>query len=99
LPSRTWLTTPPGDEPVTDERADDHGERYVPALDLPREPRVPGRYRRIWVGAVAALALIMVAGAVVLIGEQAQQEDPSVPDVPGLEDPTLDEAEDGTLPQ
>jgi hypothetical protein len=36
---------------------------------------------------------------VVLIGEQAQQEDPSVPDIPGLEDPTMDEPEGGDLPQ
>jgi hypothetical protein len=99
VPSRTWLTTPPGDEPVTDQGGDEQEERYVPAVDLPREPRVPGRYRRVWLVATVVLLAIVVMVALVLIGEQAQQEDPSVPDIPGLEDPTLDEPEDGDLPQ
>ena len=99
MPSRTWLTTPPGDEPVTDQRGDEHAERYVPALELPREPRVPGKHRRLWVGLGLLLLVAMSLVGLVLIGEQAQQEDPSVPDIPGLEDPALDGGEDGSLPQ
>jgi hypothetical protein len=99
LPSRTWLTTPPGDEPVVDQRGDEHAERYVPPPDLPTEPRVPGRHRRLRIGLASVLVVIGLMVLVVLLGEQAQQEDPSVPDIPGLEDPTMDEPEGGDLPQ
>jgi hypothetical protein len=99
LPTRTWLTTPPGDEPVVDQRAEGEDERYVPALRAPSEPRVPGKHRRALVITGLVVGAVLLVVSVVLIGEQAQQEDPSVPDIPGLEDPTLDEAEDGSLPE
>jgi hypothetical protein len=99
LPTRTWLTTPPGEEPLADSRGDEDEERYVPALDVPTEPRVPGRHRNLLVGAGAVVLVLALVVAVVLIGERAQQEDPSVPDIPGIEDPSMDEPEDASLPE
>lgn len=90
MPGRTWLTTPPGSEPLLDERGEPDRERYVPGLDLPREPRVPGRHRRAWVVAATVVIALLLVLAVLWIGEQSQQEDPSVP---------VPEAEDGSLPE
>jgi hypothetical protein len=75
--TRTWLTTPP-DQVPRDEQGTD-GERYVPGPGLPREPRVPGRHQtRILVLGVALLAIAIIA-TLVVVGEQALSEDPSVP--------------------
>lgn len=82
--TRTLLTTPPGQEPTVEAaspRSDP--ERYSPALDLPREPSVPGRHRR---GLIAAAILVVlavtgvVAYRLVTVG---QFQDPAVPGVPG----------------
>ena len=78
--TRTWLTTPPDQAPVTDERSAD-GERYVPGPGLVHEPRVPSRHRRAIV-LVTGLAAVVVLVGLLVLGEQAQREDPSIPDVP-----------------
>ena len=78
--TRTWLTTAADQTPITDERTPD-GERYVPGPELPSEPRVPGRHRRLVVLLVVVL-VIVTAVAVVVIGEEAQRQDPAVPQVP-----------------
>lgn len=95
--TRTWLTTPPGAEPVGDERRDDDRESYVPALAIPREPRVPGPHRRrLIVLPVVGLGVLLLL-AVVVLGERAQQEDPSIPSIPGIAD--SDDEDEGDLPQ
>ncbi len=77
--TRTWLTTPPGTSPDEADRSSADGERYVPAPDLPREPSVPGRHRRAALIAGAVVTAVAVTVALVVVGEQAQREDPSVP--------------------
>lgn len=79
--TRTWLTTPADQAPVTDER-NRHGERYVPGPGPVREPRPPGRHRRAVTVLFVVLAVIAITG-VLLLGEHTQRDDPSIPDVPG----------------
>ncbi|MTV26029.1 hypothetical protein FTX61_11500 [Nitriliruptoraceae bacterium ZYF776] len=80
MPTRTYLTTPPGREPsaATGRSASTPQERYVPALTAPREPRVPGRWRRPLqvIAAVAVLALI--AAGIVAAVLATQTEDPAL---------------------
>lgn len=85
--TRTRLTTPPGEEPTSDEgvRLSDP-ERYSPALAVPSEPDVPGRYHRIGVilGVLALLAILGYAGF--QLANQGQFQDPSLDD-PSLQQP------------
>ncbi|MBW3620208.1 MAG: hypothetical protein KY461_08185 [Actinobacteria bacterium] len=88
--TRTRLTTPPGEEPTVDDglRVRDP-ERYSPALALPDEPDVPGRFRRPGV-TLAVLALLAVLGyAGFQLANAGQFQDPSLDDQGGTE---LDEA-------
>jgi hypothetical protein len=84
--TRTWLTTPPDQSPIEDDRSAGDGERYVPAPGLPREPRVPGPHRRVKLVLVAAAVTIVVVALLVLAGEEAQREDPAVPGGPGQDE-------------
>jgi hypothetical protein len=88
--TRTYLTTPPGREPTdATGRVDVHAERYVPALDLPAERRVPGKHRRALLVLATLTAMLLVAGVLFRIGTAAQSQDPS------LSDPTTPAVEDG----
>ena len=77
MPTRTWLTTPSDQVPRDEQGTDD--ERYVPGPGLPREPRVPGRHQTRLFVLVAALLALTIIGTLVIVGEQALSEDPSVP--------------------
>ena len=77
--TRTRLTTPPDRTPGDDDRASGAGEQYVPAPDLAHEPRVPGRHRRTVVILLLVLTTLLVVATMVLLGAEAQREDPSVP--------------------
>lgn len=89
--TRTRLTTPPGEEPASDEgvRLSDP-ERYSPALAVPAEPDVPGRYRRIGVvlGILVLLAILGYAGF--QLANRGSFQDPSLDD-PSLQQPAGDE--------
>jgi hypothetical protein len=77
--TRTYLTTPPGSEPTSAVGGrDPDAERYVPALELPREPRVPSRHRRAGLAAAALLTVAVVAFVLVRLGAAAQSEDPAL---------------------
>jgi hypothetical protein len=89
--TRTWLTTPPGGQPTTEDRAQDT-EHYVPAPDLPTEPRVPGRYRTRLTAALVVLGAVAIVVALVLLGQESQREDPSVPDTAEDDVPELPES-------
>ena len=78
MPTRTWLTTPTGQAPATDGRRA-HSERYVPGPAQPLEPRVPGRHRTLTVLIAVVVLSITVIAALVVMGEQAQQQDPAAP--------------------
>lgn len=78
MPTRTYLTTPPGAEPALDGSPAGVVERWVPGLAIPVEPAPPRRGRRVAVVvavvAVAALALYLVVDLVT----GARAEDPSL---------------------
>jgi hypothetical protein len=82
--TRTYLTTPPGSEPTDDTgRRRPDGERYVPALDLPAEPRVPGRHRRLLVTLAVLAALAALVAVLLRLGAAAQAEDPALSEPSG----------------
>lgn len=95
--TRTKLTSPPGQEPV-DDRDVRGAEGYAPAFDLPREPKVPSRHRRlvVWLVVIVALALAGWIGFRIL--STGQSEDPSLqqPTQPG--DPSLEQPADPATP-
>lgn len=78
MPTRTYLTTPPGGEPTFDGSPDGVVERWVPGLAAPVEPVPARRARRVLALvlalALAALAVYLVVGLVT--GTRA--EDPSL---------------------
>ena len=55
--TRTHLTTPPGQQPELSADTRPGDETYVPGFALPDEPRVPGRYRRVWITAAVVVVL------------------------------------------
>jgi hypothetical protein len=90
--TRTYLTTPPGQRPTdATGRAEADDERYVPALDLPSEPRVAGRHRRLLLVLSVVTTLVLVVGGLFLLVTASQGEDPALSD-PAM--PPPDEAAD-----
>jgi hypothetical protein len=79
--TRTYLTTPPGREPTdATGRAEDDRERYVRALDLPTEPRVPGKHRRLLI-VLSVIAVLSLVGLLLLrMVSASQSEDPAMTD-------------------
>jgi hypothetical protein len=79
--TRTYLTTPPGREPTdATGRAEVDRERYVPALDLPSEPRVPGKHRRLVI-VLSVVAVLALVGLLLLrMVSASQSEDPAMTD-------------------
>jgi hypothetical protein len=80
VPTRTYLTTPPGRTPTaaTGRSASGARERYVPGLASPTEVDIPPRWRRPLLILVALLGLVLVAVAVVRTSAATQAEDPSL---------------------
>jgi hypothetical protein len=79
--TRTYLTTPPGREPTdATGRAEDERERYVGALDLPTEPRVPGKHRRLLIVLSVIAALSLVGLLLLRMVSASQAEDPAMTD-------------------
>jgi hypothetical protein len=93
--TRTFLTTPPGRLP-TDEtgRGAPDDERYVPALDLPSEPTVPGKHRRTLLVLGVLAAALLVALLLLRVGTAAQSQDPALSE-PTESQPTDDPALEG----
>lgn len=97
MPTRTYLTTPPGRSPseATGRSASEARERYVPGLAAPTEPRPPSRWRGplLVLGTAALVLLVLVIVLRVSAATQAQDPalDPSLGDVgpPTDEGPTL----------
>ncbi len=85
MPTRTWLTTPPDQVPRDEQGTDD--EHYVPGPGVPREPRVPGRHRTTILVLGVVLVVLSIIGTLVVVGEQALSEDPSVPDTTDEDQP------------
>jgi hypothetical protein len=76
--TRTRLTTPPGQEPVAPHDEDDLGERYVPALAVPSEPRYPGRRRRLWMALLSVLVIAAVGYGAFRMVTAGQTFDPAL---------------------
>jgi hypothetical protein len=104
VPTRTYLTTPPGREPsqAPGRSASEPRERYVPGLDAPTEPTPPSRWRGPLLVLLVAALLIAALVAVLRLSAASQAQDPSLD--PGVsqtsvedEGPTLrDGLGDGT---
>jgi hypothetical protein len=93
--TRTYLTTPPGREPTdATGRVESSDERYVPALDLPTEPRVPGKHRRTLLVVGVVTAVLFVAVVVFRLGAAAQSQDPALSE-PTMPQPADEPALDG----
>jgi hypothetical protein len=80
VPTRTYLTTPPGRAPsaATGRSASEAGERYVPGLAAPTEVDIAPRWRRPLLILLALLGLVLLVVAVVRAGAATQAEDPSL---------------------
>ncbi|HSK24175.1 MAG TPA: hypothetical protein VK906_13400 [Egicoccus sp.] len=78
MPTRTYLTTPPGREPALHGSPDGVVELWVPGLEVPVEPAPPRRGRAVVLiglaAALTALTVYLVVGAVT----GARAEDPSL---------------------
>jgi hypothetical protein len=85
--TRTRLTSPPGEEPTADEAIETRTpERYSPALALPEEPDVPGRFRRVLV-TVGVLALLALVGwGLLRLASAGQAEDPALDEAPAVDE-------------
>jgi hypothetical protein len=91
VPTRTYLTTPPGREPsqAPGRSASEPLERYVPGLAAPVEPTAPSRWRRPLLVLLTAAVLVAVLVAVVRLSASTQAQDPAVD--PGLVEAPTDE--------
>jgi hypothetical protein len=97
MKTRTRLTTPPGQDPIGTAQQRPEDEHYVPALQLPAEPRVPGRHRRAWNVLVIVAVLLVVGYAVVLVATAGQGFDPALDRLPDEQPAPIDDS-DGGLP-
>lgn len=82
---RTRLTTPPGEEPAPaagDGSPED--AHYLPALDIPTEPRHPSRFRWLYVTVAGVVLVAAVAVAVLQLTSASRTFDPSL-QFPGQE--------------
>jgi hypothetical protein len=102
VPTRTYLTTPPGREPsqAPGRSASEPRERYVPGLAAPTEPTPPSRWRRVLFVLLVVAVLLAVVVTVLRLSAASQAQDPSLdPGVTPVEDegPTLrDRPTDGS---
>ena len=80
MPTRTYLTTPPGHQPQLDTSGDGVVERWVPGLGVPVEPPVPPRRRRtpLVIAVVVALVVGLLAVVAIRLVTDAQAEDPAL---------------------
>lgn len=95
MKTRTRLTTPPGQDPIgtTQQRHED--EHYVPALQLPEEPRVPGRHRRAW-NILAIVAVLLLAGYITFrVATAGQGFDPALDRLPDEHQAPVDDGNGG----
>lgn len=88
MPTRTYLTTPPGREPseATGRSASEARERYVPGLAAPVEPTPPSRWRAplLTLGVAVVVALVVVV--VLRVSAASQAQDPALD--PAVTEPT-----------
>ena len=83
MPTRTYLTTPPGREPALDGSTDGVVERFVPGLDLPSEPTPNSRARTVATVTLAVVLAVLVLSFAFQVVTGAQAEDPSLSDSAG----------------
>jgi hypothetical protein len=80
VPTRTYLTTPPGREPsaATGRSASGDREHYVPGLAAPIEPRVRSRGRRTLLTLLGVALLAAVTALAIRASAVTQAEDPAL---------------------
>jgi hypothetical protein len=91
VPTRTYLTTPPGREPsqAPGRSASGPPERYVPGLVTPTEPAPPSRWRRVLLVLLVVAVLLATVVTVLRLSAASQAQDPSLD--PGTPAPAEDE--------
>lgn len=80
VPTRTRLTTPPGQLPAED-LAVGGEERYSPGLEIPREPLPPAKHRGAGLLAAGAAIVVLIIAVIALLTSDQQAQDPAL-DVP-----------------
>jgi hypothetical protein len=90
VPTRTYLTTPPGREPseATGRSASEAPERYVPGLEAPVEPTPPSRWRGPLLVLTSAAVVLLVLVIVLRVSAASQAQDPSLDPSLGGNPPT-----------
>ncbi len=93
MPTRTYLTTPPGRAPseATGRSASEDRERYVPGLTAPVEPTPPSRWRGPLLVLLTAAVVIAVVVTVLRVSAATQAQDPAIDPgvIPTDEGPSL----------
>ncbi|MEX0836177.1 MAG: hypothetical protein WD010_08810 [Nitriliruptor sp.] len=95
MPTRTYLTTPPGREPseATGRSASEDVERYVSGPTEPVEPKVASRWRGPLLVVVTAALLVAILVTILRVSAASQAQDPSLDAgldaTPADEGPTL----------
>lgn len=97
--TRTLLTTPPSQTPVSDEpSAEERREVYSRGLALPTEPKVPGKHRKLKIVLLTLAGLALIGWLVLRVLLAGQFQDPALTDTPASGDGTFQEGEqDPTL--
>lgn len=80
MPTRTYLTTPPGRSPstATGRSASEARERYVPGLAAPTEPSAPSRWRAPLLVVLTAVVVTAIVVAVLRVSAATQAQDPAL---------------------
>lgn len=95
--TRTRLTTPPGQQPTLELGESDSAEHYVAGPGLPDEPRVPGRFRRLWLTLAVVVGVAALGVGIFFVSTSGQQFDPALDFRPGADEGTAP-ADEATLP-
>lgn len=80
MPTRTRLTTPPGQLPGDDldVASHRHRERYSPGLAIPTEPQPPARHRTAALLAGGGAFVLIVVAVIALLTSEQQTQDPAL---------------------
>lgn len=95
--TRTRLTTPPGQQPTLEVGESEPTERYVAGPGLPDEPRVPGRFRRLWLTLAVVVGVAALGAGIFFVSTSGQQFDPALDFRPATDESPAP-ADEATLP-
>ncbi len=84
--TRTRLTTPPGQQPTFELDESEATERYMSGPEVPDEPRIPGRFRRLWLTLAVVVGVAALGVGIFFVSTSGQQFDPALDFRPGTGD-------------